>query len=160
MTMTRNVLALTALCALLGPLTSCSGSDSDSVPQSKASSESPSPQTTASDKFKDQDCDATVKLTGEVKAKWSGGGSVTLKNGKVASYATTNDGIRVSILPKQGQFPATSTVTVDGVSYTVQSSGGVVKSDRKGGSASADADAVRVADGKQTTVHVVAEFDC
>lgn len=157
MTKTRNVLAVTAVCALLGPLTACSGSDSDD-PSSASSS---SPGTGVTGREKTSECTADVTLTGEVKASWSGPATTAKSKGRGASYSTTSkDGsTSVSVLPKQKGFPATATVTSDGATYTAQSGKGT-KADPKGKGATVDSDAVVLADGKQKTVHVVAQFDC
>ena len=156
MTKTRKVLAVTALCALLGPITACSSSDSDA---SDASS-SPTPaaptwkETTAP-------CTANVKLTGAVKAAWTGEATTAQGDGRGASYTSTNaDGsISVTILPKQGDIPAAPIVTADGVTYSAQDGKGT-KADPKGKQASTDADAVVLEDGKTKKVHVVAKFTC
>src|SRR6478735_9629489 len=105
MTKTRNVLAVTALCVLLGPLTACSGSDSDG-PSSQATA---SPSSGGTYNGKDDDCTADVKVTGKVDAAWKGPATVTSVDGKTASYqSTSKDGsTTVSILPKIDTFPAT-----------------------------------------------------
>ena len=166
MTMTRNVLAVTALCTLLGPLSACSGSDSDgpssssSASSSGSSSASPS-GTGVTDREKKSGCTATVELTGAVEASWSGKATAAKSKGRGVSYSTSSkDGsTTVAVLPKQKTIPATPVVTADGTSYTAQSGKGT-SADPKGKGATVDADAVVLVDGKQKTVHVVAEFDC
>ncbi|MEP9364089.1 hypothetical protein ABLE68_14060 [Nocardioides sp. CN2-186] len=110
---------------------------------------------------KTSDCTADVTLTGDVKATWSGEATSATSKGRGASYSTSSkdSATTVSVLPKEQDFPATVTVSADGATYTSQTGDGI-KADKKGTGATADADAVTLVDGKQKTVHVVAEFDC
>src|SRR5688500_17652827 len=136
MTKTRNVLAVTTFCVLLGPLTACGGSDDDpeSTPLETSNAVTPGP-----DSVGDEDCDATVELTGAVQASWSGDGSVSARGGKVGSYSTSEDEIRLEVVPERGVFPATALVAADGVRYSTQSSAGQVTADAEGSGATVEA---------------------
>jgi hypothetical protein len=155
MTTTRKVLAVTALCALLGSFSACSSSDDD--PGEEAAASSPAPtwsETTA-------DCTADVKLTGAVKASWSGPAMTAAGDGREARYTSTSEdeSITVDVLPQEGDVPAAPVVSADGVTYSAQTGKGT-KANADGGGATVKANAVAMVNGKTKTVHVDAKFTC
>lgn len=151
MRLPRLTLAVTALTTALA-LTGCSGSDDD--PGANADpSDTAAPESQA-------DCEATVKLTGDVEASWSGPGYVITGGGNQAFYKTAQGQKSVSIIPGRDDEPATPIVAAGGTTFTVQQGEGTVDVDPDGGGAEVDADATATKKGKNVTVHLVASFDC
>ncbi|ABL80661.1 MULTISPECIES: hypothetical protein [unclassified Nocardioides] len=149
----RLTLAVTALATALA-LSACSGSGSDDGSGTKADpSDTAAPESQA-------DCEATVKLTGDVKASWSGPGYVITGGGNQAFYKTSQGKKSVSIIPGRGDEPATPIVAAGGTTFTVQPGEGEVDVDPDGGGAEVDADATATKKGKNVTLHLVASFDC
>jgi hypothetical protein len=106
------------------------------------------------------DCEATVKLTGAVKASWTGAGFVITGGGNDALYKTSKGDRSVTVIPGQDDVPAIPTVTAKGTTFTVQPGEGKVDVDPDGGGLDVDADAVTTKNGKSVTVHLVTSFDC
>lgn len=150
----RLTLAVTALCAVTA-LAGCSGDDGGSGSNNDSKKDA-----TASGPESQADCTATVKLTGAVKAKWKGDGYVITGGDKQAFYKATKGKKSVSIIPGQGDQPATPIVAAKGMTFTVQPGEGKADVDPDGGGASVDADATTTKKGKTVTTHLVADFKC
>lgn len=103
-------------------------------------------------------CEATVKVTGDKKARWSGEAYVVTGGDLQAFYKTTKGKTALSIYTEADDSPAYAVLTAGKTTYTTQPGEGTVDVDPDGGGAEIDAEATGV--GAGDAVRVVATVEC
>lgn len=106
----------------------------------------------------EQGCDAKVKVTGDVKAKWKAEGFTILQDGSDAFYKTSDKKLALSIFPAADDLPARAVFTAKGDSYTTQDDAKKVEADPEGGGAKVNATATGIGPG--SAVKIKATINC